>query len=42
MDEDCEEEFVCENQLCVPEGECDAERPCEGANEVVQFRTVKE
>ena len=34
MDEDCEDGFVCENQLCVPEGECDENRPCEGANEV--------
>jgi len=34
VDEDCNDGFVCENQLCVPEGECDAQRPCEGANEI--------
>ena len=26
--------FVCEDQQCVPEGECDMERPCDGSNAV--------
>jgi len=34
VDEDCQDGYVCEDQLCVPEGECDENRPCEGANEI--------
>ena len=34
LDTDCPAGFVCENELCVEEGECDAERPCEGANQI--------
>ena len=29
-----QEGFVCEDEQCVEKGECDAERPCEGANNV--------
>jgi len=34
VDDDCEDGFVCEDQQCVPEGECDMERPCDGSNAV--------
>jgi len=33
-DSDCEAGFVCQDQVCVLEGECDAQRPCEGADEI--------
>merc|ERR1711976_574120 len=33
-DSDCEAGYVCQNQLCVLEGECDAQRPCDGEDEI--------
>ena len=29
--------YVCEAELCVEEGECDAERPCEAADAVCEL-----
>merc|ERR1712002_632893 len=31
VDSDCLDGYICEDQKCVEEGECDAERPCENA-----------
>lgn len=31
-DDDCPAGYICEDQTCVPEGECDAMRPCDQVN----------
>jgi len=34
VDDDCPDGYVCEDEKCVEEGECDANRPCENANAI--------
>eukprot|EP00092_Neocalanus_flemingeri_P014933 GFUD01016128.1.p1 GENE.GFUD01016128.1~~GFUD01016128.1.p1 ORF type:complete len:296 (-),score=72.25 GFUD01016128.1:158-931(-) len=33
-DDDCPAGYICEDNACVPEPECDAEKPCGGANNI--------
>jgi len=38
-DDDCEAGFMCEEEKCVPAGECDANRPCDGVNGICVLPT---
>jgi len=34
VDSDCLDGYICEDQKCVEEGECDVDRPCENSNAI--------